>query len=406
MKTITVGTSGNYYLQISDTDIQINSSALATVTISAPVPYSINRQPTLTLLPAQSVILQLNGKNWEISGSTQQNTIPNLESGKFLTNNGVSLLWQTIVSGVSSVYGRTGAVTAQTGDYTVGQVTNAESVLNKDASGGYAGLTLFKINFKNALNTFTSFFTNSNTAARTYTFPDKDGTVAMTSDLTGGTVTSVAALTLGTTGTDLSSSVADGTTTPVITLNVPTASASNRGVLSAADWTTFNAKQAPITPAALTKTDDTNVTLTLGGTPTTALLQATSLTLGWTGVLSSARGGSDDWVDHSATSTIVGWSSFTTKQIRYKVFYKAILVDFYLNGTSDSTSVTFTLPTAMASVEFLSICRTVNNGTSNVGRFFIASGGSTVTVNSDVAGTGWTGSGTKAIQAFFIYETA
>lgn len=45
------------------------------------------------------------------------------------------------------------------------------------------------------------------------------------------------------------------------------------------------------TPAALTKTDDTNVTLTLGGTPSTALLQATSLTLGWTGQLSVARGG-------------------------------------------------------------------------------------------------------------------
>ena len=57
-----------------------------------------------------------------------------------------------------------------------------------------------------------------------------------------GTVTSVAALTLGTTGTDLSSTVANSTTTPVITLNVPTASATNRGVLSSADWTTFNNK--------------------------------------------------------------------------------------------------------------------------------------------------------------------
>ena len=57
-----------------------------------------------------------------------------------------------------------------------------------------------------------------------------------------GTVTSVAALTLGTTGTDLSSTVANGTTTPVITLNVPTASALNRGALSSSDWTTFNSK--------------------------------------------------------------------------------------------------------------------------------------------------------------------
>ena len=57
-----------------------------------------------------------------------------------------------------------------------------------------------------------------------------------------GTVTSVAALTLGTTGTDLSSTVANSTSTPVITLNVPTASATNRGVLSSADWSTFNGK--------------------------------------------------------------------------------------------------------------------------------------------------------------------
>jgi hypothetical protein len=53
----------------------------------------------------------------------------------------------------------------------------------KDASNGYAGLTLLKINFKNIANTITSFFTNSNTVARTYTFQDKDGTVALTSDI-------------------------------------------------------------------------------------------------------------------------------------------------------------------------------------------------------------------------------
>ena len=65
-------------------------------------------------------------------------------------------------------------------------------------------------------------------------------------DIPTGTVTSVAALTLGTSGSDLASSVANGTTTPVITLNVPTASAANRGALSAADWSTFNGKQASI----------------------------------------------------------------------------------------------------------------------------------------------------------------
>ena len=59
----------------------------------------------------------------------------------------------------------------------------AENSANKDASDGYTGLTLFKINFKNALNTIISFFTNANTVARTYTFQDRDGTIADDTDL-------------------------------------------------------------------------------------------------------------------------------------------------------------------------------------------------------------------------------
>jgi hypothetical protein len=94
--------------------------------------------------------------------------------------------------------------------------------------------------------TLSSFLLTDN-INRTYTLPDASGTIALVGGSGVGTVTSVAALTLGTSGTDLSSSVANGTTTPVITLNVPTASAANRGALSAADWTTFNNKQNALT---------------------------------------------------------------------------------------------------------------------------------------------------------------
>ena len=70
-----------------------------------------------------------------------------------------------------------------TADITISAVdsTARQATSGKDTSGGYTGLTLLKINFKNVLNTFTSFCTNSNTAARTYTFPDKSGTIATTS---------------------------------------------------------------------------------------------------------------------------------------------------------------------------------------------------------------------------------
>lgn len=53
-------------------------------------------------------------------------------------------------------------------------------------------------------------------------------------------------------------------------------------------WTTFPTIPS-VTPAALTKNDDTNVTLTFGGTPSASLLQAVSMTLGWTGTLADAR---------------------------------------------------------------------------------------------------------------------
>ena len=95
----------------------------------------------------------------------------------------------------------------------------------------------------------------------------------------------------------------DGTTqwmaianTGYVTINnIPTAAlatdilVSNGGVVSTR--TVASLGIPVITPAALTKTDDTNVTLTLGGTPGTALLQNVSLTLGWTGVLAISRGG-------------------------------------------------------------------------------------------------------------------
>lgn len=63
---------------------------------------------------------------------------------------------------------------------------------------------------------------------------------------------------------------------------------------AAMTYTNFSAQfGAPYTASALTSSNDTNVTITLGGSPTTALLHATSLTMGWAGQLSLARGGSN-----------------------------------------------------------------------------------------------------------------
>jgi hypothetical protein len=80
-------------------------------------------------------------------------------------------------------------------------------------------------------------------------------------------------------------------------------------------------------PAALTETDDTNVTLTLGGSPSTALLSAVSMTLGWTGQLATTRGGT-------------GLSSFTANGILYASSTSALATGSALtfDGTNFSTT--------------------------------------------------------------------
>jgi hypothetical protein len=84
------------------------------------------------------------------------------------------------------------------------------------------------------------------------------------------------------------------TTTVVIAPNITTVkqylSGTGTGAVGAVPvWATISG--GDITGAALTIGNDTNITLTLGGTPATALLRAASVTVAWTGSLAATRGG-------------------------------------------------------------------------------------------------------------------
>jgi len=111
-------------------------------------------------------------------------------TGQALTKvngNDYATQWSTVATDAASVtFTPAGTIAATDVQAAIQELdTEKEVAANKDASGGYAGLTLFKLNLRNAANTITSFFTTAATVARTWTMPDKDGTVAMTSDITG-----------------------------------------------------------------------------------------------------------------------------------------------------------------------------------------------------------------------------
>jgi hypothetical protein len=113
------------------------------------------------------------------------------------------------------------------------------------------------------------------------------------------------------------------------------------------------------------------------------------------------------WTDYSATSSIQGWSSFTTKQISYKKSGTLVFVHFFLAGPSDNAVTWFSLPyTSVSGLDILQAIPAKDNNIiiSNAVAAVNASD-YIVRVYKDLAGTGWTTGGvTKQVSGDFFYE--
>ena len=126
---------------------------------------------------------------------------------------------------VNSVFGRVGSIIATEGDYTLTQL--GDVTLTSPANG-----QVLKYNGTQWVNS-----------------TDADTGITTLNTLTALSQT----FATGTSGTDFNISSATSTHT----FNLPTASATNRGLLSSADWSTFNAKQNALTNP-VTGTGNTN----------------------------------------------------------------------------------------------------------------------------------------------------
>lgn len=115
------------------------------------------------------------------------------------------------------------------------------------------------------------------------------------------------------------------------------------------------------------------------------------------------------WADYSGTSTIIGWASFANKAIYIKTIGKLVLVQFAINGTSNSTTTTFTVPVATDSntpAHNIACTAIDNGGTATLGVTNISGGSvSTIKFFTSVAAATWTASGNKVIEGQFWYQS-
>ena len=210
-----------------------------------------------------------------------------------------------LTTGVSSVFGRTGAVVATSGDYDTLKITE--------------NTNLYYTNARAIAATLTGYTSGAGTIS------SSDSILSAIQKLNGNDGLKEPAITAGTTGQYW------------------------RGDKS---WQTLNAA-AISGGATLSKTDDTNVTLTLGGSYTSALLAAASLTLGWTGTLADGRiTSASNWntaYNRSGTSLTFTSSTFTfTKQDASTL---TVSVPTFNQNTTGSAA-TLTTPRAINGVNF------------------------------------------------------
>lgn len=148
------------------------------------------------------------------------------------------------------------------------------------------------------------------------------------------------------------------------------------------------------TPLTASRAVATGASSELAASATTAT-QLTSLSLSAT--------------DYSSTSTVVGFSATTTKLIYSLQIGNMVHVWARIIGTSDATTLTFTVPVANANLVRVSgACRVQDNGTiaATPGHYRIDAAASTVQIFKDQVTTAFTASGDKLVEVSLMYPAS
>jgi len=113
------------------------------------------------------------------------------------------------------------------------------------------------------------------------------------------------------------------------------------------------------------------------------------------------------WTNYGNNSTIVGWSNFTTKQLYYKKIGNLMCIHFHIEGPSNSTAVSFTLPNSLvglSSVYFFFVAQDADAWVSAACCGYGYENSNIFILHKGVPTGAWTASGTKIVTGMLFYE--
>jgi len=326
--TVVTGTYPSFTITSSDQyGGTVTSVSVVTANGFAGTVANASTTPAITLTTSVSGLVKGNGTALSAAIAGTDYVAPGAYTSSGLTMATARLLGRTTASS-----GAAEEITVGTGlSLSAGSLTNSapdQTVVLTAGTGISISSAYPNFTITNSAPDQTVSLTGAGTTVVTGTYPNFTIT---SNDQYTGTVTSVG-LSGGTTGLSVSGTnpiTTSGTFTlggTLVVANGGTGATTLTGYVKGNGTSAFTASATiPASDissgAALTKTDDTNVTLTLGGSPSTALLAATSLTLGWTGQLGVTRGGTGTGTAFTAGSIVFAGASGVYSQDNANLFW-------------------------------------------------------------------------------------
>lgn len=189
------------------------------------------------------------------------------------------------------------------------------------------------------------------------------------------------------------------------------ASSARIGIYNGSDWEyssyhTGGGAWELLTVSNTIASDSTEVQIRLTNDGNTKIVYFDGATLNIGAVSFSYQPHTEDYIEGTFISTLVGWTGLESSTFNYVKIGSVVFVEGEFSGTSDSATTTITLPFAASIRQNVQLSYTKNNGTVEVPGHGIVAISSNVLTLYRYTEVAWTASGTKTIGFSIWYKAS